>query len=67
MPFDFWLFDYIKRRLGDVSDIKDLVKSVTTILKNINTSEYRETFRRYKERLEYCILAEGDYFEHLIK
>jgi len=66
-PCDYWLFDYIKQRLGDVLDSEMLVKAIRAIMKNIDKKDYFKTFEKYLERLEYCILVEGDYFEHLLK
>lgn len=66
-PCDFWLFDYIKKHLDDEIDAESIESVITGILKKIPRNEYIKTFCKYKERLEYCILAEGDYFEHLIK
>jgi hypothetical protein len=53
--------------LDDEIQQETLERSITAVLKKIPRNEYIKTFRKYKERLEYCILAEGDYFEHLIK
>lgn len=66
-PCDYWLFDYIKQRLEDVTSTEMLVDAITAIMKKIDKKEYFKTFEKYKERLEYCILIEGDYFEHLLK
>ena len=66
-PCDYWLFDYIKKNLGDEENEETLAKSITKVVKNIPHSEYIKTFEKYKERLELCIIAEGDYFEHFMK
>jgi histone-lysine N-methyltransferase SETMAR len=66
-PCDFWLFDYIKQRLGDHKDEKSLAESVTKIVEEIPHSEFLKTFRKYIERLKYCVRAKGDYFEHCMK
>lgn len=66
-PCDFWLFDYIKERLDDEENAESLAKSITKILHSIPVSEYKKTFKKYIERLELCVLAEGDYFEHFMK
>ena len=31
-PCDYWLFDYIKQRLGDENDASSLLKSITKIV-----------------------------------
>lgn len=66
-PCDFWLFDYIKERLDDEESAETLATSITNILASIPASEYQITFKKYIERLELCVLAEGDYFEHFMK
>lgn len=66
-PCDYWLFDYIKQHLEDVTSSETLVTAITAIMKKIDKKEYFKTFQKYVERLEYCILVEGDYFEHLLK
>lgn len=66
-PCDFWLFDYIKERLDDEESAETLATSIANILSNIPVSEYRKTFKKYIERLELCVLAEGEYFEHFMK
>ena len=66
-PCDYWLFDCIKKNLGDEENEETLAKSITKVVKNIPHSEYIKTFEKYKERLELCIIAEGDYFEHFMK
>ena len=59
--------DDIKKNLGDEENEETLAKSITKVVKNIPHSEYIKTFEKYKERLELCIIAEGDYFEHFMK
>jgi len=72
-PCDYWLFDYIKECLvekGEFKDVASLAKFVTKVLSDIPHSEYRKTFNKYIERLENCVIVEGDYFvfyEHFIK
>jgi [histone H3]-lysine36 N-dimethyltransferase SETMAR len=66
-PSDFWLFNYIKDRLDSHSDAESLNKQITRIANSIPIKEYRKTFEKWVERMELCIKAEGDYFEHLIK
>ena len=66
-PCDYWLFDYIKQRLGDQKDEDSLHKSITKILKSIPHQDYIKKFKKYIERLEYCINVENKYFEYLMK
>jgi histone-lysine N-methyltransferase SETMAR len=58
-PCDFWLFDYIKERLDDEESAETLARSITNVLSSIPVSEYRKTFKKYIDRLELCVLAEG--------
>ena len=66
-PCDYWLFDYIKQRLGDENDANSLLRSITKIVNSIPHKEWIKTFNKYIERLEKCVEVEGDYFEHLMK
>lgn len=66
-PCDYWLFDYIKERLNDEPCAQSLATSITTILSSTPIQEYQKTFKKYIERLELCVLAEGAYFEHFMK
>ena len=59
-PCDYWLFNYIKDRLDDEINAETLARFITNILWNIPDSEHCKTVRKYIERLELCILAEGD-------
>ena len=54
-PCDYWLFDYIKQRLEEVTSSEMLVNAVTATIENIDRKEYFKIFERYVERLEYCI------------
>ena len=65
---DYWLFDYIKQNLDDEeSGAESLTTSITNLLKNTPHKEYLKIFNKYIIRLENCILAEGDFFEHYMK
>ena len=66
LPSNYWLFNYIKDRLDDEIN-ETLARSITNILWSIPHSECCKTFKKYIERLELNILAEGDYFEHFMK
>jgi [histone H3]-lysine36 N-dimethyltransferase SETMAR len=66
-PSDFWLFDYIKQRLGDHTSAESLNRQITEIVTSIPEKEYRKTFEKWLDRMECCIKNEGHYFEHLIK
>jgi len=66
-PSDFWLFDYIKKRLTTQPNAESLIKQISEIVNSIPKDEYNKTFIKWKERMELCIKNQGNYFEHLIK
>lgn len=66
-PSDFWLFDYIKKRLTTQPNAESLFKQISEIVNSIPKDEYNKTFIKWKERMELCIKNQGNYFEHLIK
>lgn len=66
-PSDYWLNDYIKRNLQDHEDKNSLIKAVTKIVRDIPVQEYKKTFDKWIERMEFCVEADGEYFEHFIK
>ena len=66
-PSDFWLFGYIKQRLGDYPDQETLATAITDIVSKIPENEWLKTFRKWIERMELCVKYEGDYFEHIIE
>ena len=65
-PSDFWLFDYIKQRLGDYTTIKSMDDAITKIVNGIPRNEWEYTFDKWLERMRLCIKYKGDYFEHEI-
>ena len=64
-PSDFWLFDYLKKRLSDHDEPEGMKREITKIMKNSPSSEYKKTFNKWVERMEQCIMHNGEYFEHL--
>ena len=66
-PCDFWLNSYIKQRLSNHSSSESLSDQITEIVSSIPESEYRKTFNKWIERMQYCVKYQGHYFEHLIK
>ncbi len=64
-PADFWLFDYLKDRLGSYPDETSLSEAVAKELHSIPIMEYRKTFQKWIERMKLCIEHHGDYFAHL--
>ena len=65
-PCDFWLFDYIKQRLGDHLTVESLENEITKIVMDIPKHEWEKTFDKWLERMRLCIKFKGDYFEHEI-
>ena len=63
-PCDFWLFSYIKERLGDHTTAESLQSEITEIVACIPRKEWERTFDKWLERMELCIKFKGDYFEH---
>ena len=66
-PSDFWLFNNIKERLSNHTNIESLSSEITKIVTAIPQKEYLKTFEKWIERMDCCIKNKGDYFEHLIK
>ena len=65
-PSDFWLFGYLKDRLGSYPDAASLSKAITKELNAVPIEEYRKTFAKWIERMKLCIEHQGNYFEHLL-
>ena len=64
-PSDFWLFGYLKDRLGSYPDAASLSKAITKELNAVPIEEYRKTFEKWIERMKLCIEHQANYFEHL--
>lgn len=65
-PYDFWLFNRLKRNLDTHPDSTSLARGVTMELNSIPIDEYQKTFHKWIERMKLCIEHTGDYFEHLM-
>ena len=66
-PSDFWLLNYIKKRLSNHNSAESLNNEITAIVNSIPVKEFQKKFEKWKERMRCCIKYKGDYFEHLIK
>ena len=53
-PCDYWLFDYIKQRLGDENDANSLLRSITKIFNAIPHKEWINAFNKYNESCCWC-------------
>jgi hypothetical protein len=63
---DFWLFAGLKRNLRGRSfqSEEELDSAVFEYFDSIPESGWRGAFVMWKSRMERCIKANGDYFEH---
>jgi histone-lysine N-methyltransferase SETMAR len=66
-PCDFWLFDLIKRNLTDQTDSESLHNAITEFMYSLDKEEYRKTFDKWIQRMEFCVDNQGHYFKHLMK
>ena len=58
-PSHFWLNSYIKQRLSNHSSSESLSDQITEIVSSIPESEYRKTFNKWIERMQYCENIKG--------
>ncbi|CAF1403542.1 unnamed protein product [Adineta steineri] len=63
---NFWVFNYLKRDLGNYPDDTSLAKAITKTLKSTPIHEYQRTFQKWIERMKLYIEHHEDYFEHLL-
>ena len=66
-PYDFWLFDLIKKNLNDQNDSQSLYDAMVSFMYSLSKEEHKKTFEKWVERMQMCIDNQGDYFEHLMK
>nr|XP_004210174.3 histone-lysine N-methyltransferase SETMAR-like [Hydra vulgaris] len=59
-PSEYWLFDLIKKKLDDDTDVERKKTCITKLLESIPKKEYKKTFPKWLERIQLCI----DNFEH---
>ena len=64
---DYWLNDYIKRKLTDQPNEKSLAYAVSKMVKNIPEEGFKKIFDKLLESMECCINNHGNYFEYLVK
>ncbi|KAL4477949.1 hypothetical protein ABPG72_013357 [Tetrahymena utriculariae] len=65
-PADFWLFDFIKRKLKNHSTQESLFDDIENILNQITKRDWSRTFQKWQDRMNLCIQNKGEYFEHLL-
>jgi hypothetical protein len=65
-PCDFWLFGYLKKKLGEMFfNIPAVIfAEVEEILGDINITRWVKAFDQWKDGLKRCIDAEGEYLEN---
>jgi hypothetical protein len=62
---DFFLFPCVKSimkgaRFADVSAVQE---RVTAVLRSIPKDAFADSFRKFYERCQQCVVKDGDYFE----
>lgn len=64
-PCEFFLFDKIKDALrgNHLSMIENIKAETTRVLKAIPEKDFQKCFANWKNRMNRCISAEGEYFE----
>ena len=66
-PCDFWLFPKIKKQLAGkpFGRVQDLAKAIHSEMRSIPQEDYAHAFSNWRNRLQLCIDAGGEYFEGL--
>ena len=64
-PNDFFLFPYVKQKMRGqrFSSPEDAVDDFQNHVSEISTSEWKNCFTNWFERMEKCINLKGEYFE----
>lgn len=65
-PCDYWLFPGLKRNMRGrrFSSDQEIEDAIMSYFESIEKKAWLEVFSKWKERMERCIDAGGDYFEH---
>lgn len=69
-PCDFFLWGYLKEKVfaENPKTLEELKKAITKAVNRLNNEDkhmLESVFRGFKNRLEYCSLAEGNHFENI--
>jgi hypothetical protein len=64
-PCDFFLFPKLKHSLKGThfQSIEDIRRKTTGLLKGFTQHYFHKCFHAWKERMQHCIEAQGNYFE----
>ena len=64
-PYDFFLFPRLKNQLKGrhFGTLDDIQKSVTDELKGIPAEVFQHCYKKWKQCLQRCVAAQGNYFE----
>jgi hypothetical protein len=63
-PCDLFLFPKLKHSLKEAQfqSIEDIQRKTTDLL-SVHTNDFQKCFHAWKERMQHCIEAQGNYFE----
>jgi hypothetical protein len=64
-PCDFFLFHKLKHSLKRThfQSIEDILRKMTDLMKGFTQNDFQKCFHSWKERMQHCIEAQGNYFE----
>jgi transposase len=64
-PCDLFLFPKLKHSLKGThfQSIEDIQRKTTELLKGFTQNDFQKDFHAWKERMQHCIEAQGNYFE----
>jgi hypothetical protein len=65
VPCDFFLFPKLKHSLKGThfQSIEDIQRKMTDLLKGFTQNDFQKCFHAWKEHMQHCIEAKGNYFE----
>jgi histone-lysine N-methyltransferase SETMAR len=66
-PCDFYLFEFVKRQLRGkrFNDDNEAISAFKECISNITQDDWRDCFKNWFARMQACINAHGEYFEHV--
>jgi hypothetical protein len=62
---DFFLFPHLKSTTKGASfaDVAAIQERVTAVLRSIPKEAFADSFQKFHERCQECVVKDGDYFE----
>jgi hypothetical protein len=65
VPCDFFLFPKLKHSLKGThfQSSEDIQRKMTDLVKGFTLNDFQKCFHAWKERMQHCIDAQGNYFE----